>query len=208
MTSTLLSQKYQLTQEIRAAIMNARLNVLEIGATDGRNGSAEDTGRRVVTDDDGCGCRLCQQQYVADSTAGRSHQRRLRLSKVAGRPGGASSARAAEAGGADPKIGYPGIPDLSGRRQKAEDAETASAVHLQYDAGRIPLEMGSPAGLSDGGTKLCRAALRVCQKNRVGTRQRSPSGPSKELAPQASRRSLISERIFRPSRRRRRIWDL
>src|SRR6516162_11087559 len=181
MTSIDFFNKYQLTQEIRAAIMNARLNVREVGATDGRNGSAEDSGGRVVADDDGCGCRLCQQQYVADSTAGRSHQRRLRLSKVAGRPSGASSARAAEAGGADPKIGHPGIPDLSGRREEAEDAEAASAVHLQYDARRIPLEMGSRAGLSDGGTKLCRAALRVCQKNRIGTWHWPPSRSSKEL---------------------------
>src|SRR6516164_7584681 len=161
--------------------MNARLNGLKIGLTDGRNGSAEDSGRRVVADDDGRGCRLCQQQYVADSTAGRSHQRRLRLSKVAGRPSGASSAGTAEAGGADPKIGHRGIPNLSGRRQEAEDAEAASAVHLQYDARRIPLEMGSRAGLSDGGAKLCRATLRVCQKNRIGTWHWPPSSTSKGL---------------------------
>src|SRR6516164_1444542 len=118
MTSTVFSYKYQLTQEIRAAIMNAGLNVLEIGATDGRNGSAEDSRGRVVADDDQCGCSLCQQQYVADSTAGRSYQRRLRLSEVAGGPGGASSAGTAETGGSNSKIGHPGIPHLFRGRQE------------------------------------------------------------------------------------------
>jgi hypothetical protein len=70
MTGTVFSHKYQLTQEIHAAIMNARLNLLEIGAKDGRNGGDEDSRGRVVADDDGCGCSLCWKQYVADGTAG------------------------------------------------------------------------------------------------------------------------------------------
>src|SRR5271165_6459535 len=172
MTNIVFSTKYQLTQEIPAEIMNARLNVLDIGATDGRNGSAEDSrGGVVVAHDGGCGCSLCRQQYVADSTAGRSHQRRLQLSEVAGGPGGASSAGA---------------------------AETAPAVHLQYDARRIPDEMGSRAGLSDGGAKLCRAALRVCQKNRIGTGHRSPSGSSKDL--EADPQSVLRYAELRHSR--------
>ena len=143
MTDTVFSYKYQLTQEIPAAIMNARLNVLDIGATDGRNGSAEDSRGRVTADDGGRGCSLCRQQYVADSTAGRSHQRCLQLSEVAGGPGGASSAGAAETSRANSEVGYRGIHHLSRGRQEAEDAETASAVDLQYDARRIPDEMGA-----------------------------------------------------------------
>src|SRR6516162_632128 len=178
MTNTVFSHKYQLTQEIPAEIMNARLNVLEIGATDG---NAEDSGGGVAADDGGCGCGLCWQQYVADNAAGRSHQRRLRLSEVAGGSGGASPAGAAKTSRANSKVDHSRIHHLFRGRQEAEDAETASAVHLQYDTRRIPDEMGARAGLSDGGAKLCRAALRVCQKNRIGTGHWAPSSTSKGL---------------------------
>ena len=181
MTDTVFSYKYQLTQEIPAAIMNARLNVLDIGATDGRNGSAEDSRGRVTADDGGRGCGLCRQQYVADSTAGRSHQHCLQLSEVAGGPGGASSAGAAETSRANSEVGYRGIHHLSRGRHEAEDAETASAVDLQYDARRIPDEMGAGTRLPDSGAKLCPTALRVCQKNRIGTGYWAPSSASKGL---------------------------
>src|SRR6478672_1712109 len=130
--------------------MNARLNVLEIGATNGRNGSVEDCRGRVVTDDNRCGCVLCPQQYVADSTSCRSYQRCIWLPEVFGGSGNKTSTGASETGGADSEIGHPRIPNLSRGRQKAEDAETASAFNLQYDAGRIPFEMGARPGLSYG----------------------------------------------------------
>src|ERR1700747_1978973 len=130
--------------------MNARLNVPEIGATNGRNGSVEDCRGRVVTDDNGCGRGLCPQQYVAGSTTCRSYQRCLWLPEVPGRSGNKISTGAAETRGADSEISHSRIPNLSRGRQKAEDAETASAFYLQYDAGRIPLEMGARPGLSYG----------------------------------------------------------
>jgi len=177
MTSTAPFHKYPLTQEFRDEIMNVRLNVLkQIGATDGRNDSAEDGGGGIAADDGRCGGSLCQQQYVADSTASRSHQRRLRLSEVAGGSGGATTAGTVEAGGTNPKIGDRRISYLLRRRQKIEDAETASPVHLQFDTGRIPREMGACIGLSDGGAELCRATLRVRQEDRAGARCRAPVG--------------------------------
>src|SRR5215469_7107543 len=112
MINTVFSWKYQLTQEIRAEIMNAKLSVLEIGEKDGRNGSAKGSRGRVVANDDGCRCSLRAQQYVADSAASRGHQRRLRLIKVTRGTGQSTESGAAKTGGTDSKIGNPGISDL------------------------------------------------------------------------------------------------
>jgi len=150
--------------------MNVRLNVSElIGAIDGRS-DTENVGGRVAADDRRCRGGLCQQQHVADGSIGRGHKCRLQLTEDARGSGHATSAGSAETGGADQKIRYPGIPDLSGGRQKAQDAETASAVNLQYDAGRIPSQMGASTRLPDGGAKLRRTSLGIRQEDRVGAR--------------------------------------
>ena len=73
--------------------------------------------------------------------------------------------------GAGQALGHAGLHRLPGRRQKTEDAEALSAFQLQYDAGRIPLEMGIAGRLSDGRTELRRAAFGIRQEDRSGPRR-------------------------------------
>src|SRR5215469_4932051 len=180
--------------------MNVRLNVSElIGATDGRS-DAEDVGGRIAADDRRCRGGLCQQQHVADGSIGRGHKRRLQLTEDARGSGHATSAGSAETGGAGQKIRYRGIPDLSGGRQKAQDAETASAVNLQPDAGRIPSQMGASTRLPDGGAKLRRAALGIRQEDRVGARHGKAVDSRKEIGAKANQ-AKYTNRLSSPSKK-------
>src|ERR1700730_1299509 len=106
MAITIETHKYQLTDETPAATMNVRLNFLEQNeATDGRSGGAKAGGGGIAADDGGCGLGLCQQQCVAHDAAGRDYQCGLQLFERARGPGGATTTRAGETGGADSKIG-------------------------------------------------------------------------------------------------------
>src|SRR5882762_11181230 len=108
MAITIGTHKKQLTDETPAATMNVRLNFLEKnGATDGRSGGGEAGGGGIAADDGGSGRGLCQQQSVAHDAAGRDYQCPLQLFKRARGSNGATTTRAGETGGADPKIGDP-----------------------------------------------------------------------------------------------------
>src|SRR5437588_11521255 len=78
MLITVLPLKFRLTQEIRAPIMRANSNFgTSRGEKNGRTGSAEDGRGGVAANDRRCCRSVCEQQYLADGTVGRSHQRRL-----------------------------------------------------------------------------------------------------------------------------------
>ncbi len=65
---------------------------------------------------------------------------------------------------------YLGLP---GGRQEAQDAEAASRVRLQHDAGSVPRALGIVGGLSDGRAELRPAAQQPGEVDRPGS---EPSG--------------------------------
>ena len=100
----------------------------------------------------------------------------------AGGSGRRSGVRTGETGSPGSQVDYSGLLDLLGGRQKIEDAQTASALDIQYDARRIPRAVGVGARLSDGRPELCRAAFGLRQKDRARPRHRPASRRSQEIA--------------------------
>ena len=79
----------------------------------------------------------------------------------------------------------PEYPDLSRRRQEAEDAEAPSSLDLQSFAGRIPGEMG--------------AGDRTTRWSRRTTRSSAPTSPRRSAsaaAPAAARRAAKNNRVL------------
>ena len=125
-----------------------------------------------------------------------------------GRGAGPRSRGAAGAGGPDPEIGQPGLHRLPGRRQEAEDAETAPDDRLQPDAGGIPCALESTGRLSLGCPQLCAPSQQAGENHRTGcagtdvnrSPRRPPQGDTK--TGNTARRDVCSRHSCRPDRQR------
>ena len=83
------------------------------------------------------------------------------------------------AGRPDQKICDRRLPDLSRRRQEAEDAEAPSDDGLWHDPSGLPCEMGTEVGLSDGRTQLCAETAGTGEEDWLGPQAaHRPAGTS------------------------------